>query len=115
MITYESCIQAMTNRPDLFEGVDEGVMWRFHQWLPNNTHVISAFGRYARELKDHGNRTHYSAKAICERLRWDSMVKENGSDYKLSNDMTTPIARLLMAVDPKLEGMFRFKTRESLK
>ena len=96
-------------RPDLLAGLLPKVQEDFMAWLPANTHVVSAFLRYARELKRTGKRDYYSAYAIRERLRWDSMVSEVGTEFKISNNMTPALARLVMAIDPSLDGMFKLK------
>jgi len=47
-------------------------------------------------------------------LRWQSMIETNdpnprGDEYKLCNDYTAHYARLMMAREPDLEGVFRLR------
>ena len=72
-------------------------------------HVIRGMWKYAVQLRTTGTRTHYSIYAIRERLRWDSMLREEGTEYKISNNITPHVARLLMVSDKRLAGMFKVK------
>ena len=74
-------------------------------------HVIEAFERYAIELKRNGNREYYSIKAILERLRWDSMLEDSALDYKLNNNHAACISRILMRLNPELDGMFQLRSQ----
>ena len=109
-LTIERLRTVVMDNPKLFVGLNPNHREAFFRWIPKNVHVVSEFGKYARYLKDNGNRTYYSAYAIRERLRWDSMVSEVGTEYKISNNITPFVARLIMAIDPKLEGMFVTKS-----
>ena len=110
MLTIEQLRTAVKDNPELFTGLNPTHLQAFYRWIPKNIHVISAFGKYARYLKDNGNRSYYSAYAIRERLRWDSMVSEVGTDYKISNNITPFVARMIMQIDPTLKGMFKTKS-----
>ena len=83
----------------------------FIAWFPLNMHVIEAFERYAIELKRNGNREYYSIKAILERLRWDSMLEDSALDYKLNNNHAACISRILMRLNPELDGMFQLRSQ----
>jgi len=102
----------IANNPDLFKGLMKCHLDKFLEWLPNNIHVVEAFGKYAVQLKDSGRREYYSVYAIRERLRWDSMISEVGTEYKLSNNMTPFLSRLIMKMDNRLAGMFRTQDKE---
>ena len=97
------------SNPDIFEGLNNTHREAFMRWLPDNIHVVNAFGKYALELKETGNREYYSAYAIRERLRWDSMIRENGTQYKISNNITPFVARLIMKMNSRLHGIFKVK------
>jgi len=96
--------------PDIFDGLHDQHRISFMVWLEHNTHVIRAFGKYAVELREGKHREYYSAYTIRERLRWDTMVSETGTIYKISNNITPFVARLLMKMDKRLFGMFRTKS-----
>ena len=106
---YESIDRLIYNNPLLFEGLKDDARVKFLEWLPDNTHIVKSFGKYALQLKENGHREYYSAYAIRERLRWDSMLSETGTEYKISNNMTPFIARLIMKMDHRLDGMFKTK------
>ena len=99
----------INNNPDLFKGLMDKHLQKFLEWLPDNIHVLNAFGKYAIQLKESKRRDYYSAYAIRERLRWDSMISEIGTEYKLSNNMTPFLSRLIMKMDNRLNGMFKIK------
>lgn len=106
---YHRILQLMADNPDMFEGCMEIHRDKFLEWLPDNIHVVSAFGKWGVFLKEKGNREYYSAYCIRERLRWDSLLEEVGTEFKLSNNITPYVARLIMKMDHRLEGMFRTK------
>jgi len=83
---------------------------KFYDWLPDNVHVVRAFYEAAHMLHSTGKREYYSLYCIREKLRWDSMVSEVGTKFKLSNNVTPHLARLVMALDPHLNGMFKLKS-----
>lgn len=92
--------------PDIFEGLLEEHCEKFWAWLEGNGHVIRAFGKYAMELRTKGNRKTYSCYTIRERLRWDTLVQEVGTEFKISNNITPHMSRLLMKMNSRLDGMF---------
>lgn len=100
---------AIGQNPDMFDDLLPSGRKAFRKWLVDNTHVVEAFIKYARQLKHQGNREYYSAYCIRERIRWDSMITQIGGDYKISNNITPFVARLVMKLDPSLKGMFRTK------
>lgn len=100
--------RVMDSDPFLFRGLTEERETRFKRWLPSNTHVYEAFVEYARELKYANRRNYYSARAIWERLRWDTMVHDKfGGDTKLSDVNMPFVSWLSMAAEPDLRGMFK--------
>ena len=79
----------------------------FIQWLKKNMHIYNEFERYAEALHKNGKRKRYSSKAIVERMRWDTLfMEEQPSDFKISNNCTSYLSRLVMIKNPYLEGMF---------
>lgn len=97
-------------KPGVFDDLLQETTDEFYKWVPDNCHVVRAFYERACELVEKGNRKYYSAYCIREKLRWDSLVGEVGTDYKISNNVTPHLARLVMVLDPKLAGMFKLKT-----
>ena len=111
MITYQQVAHLITFEPEILDEVKYRYRKDFIAWFPLNMHVIEAFERYAIELKRHGNREYYSIKAILERLRWDSMLEDSALDYKLNNNHAACISRILMRLNPELDGMFQLRSQ----
>ena len=111
MITYQQVAQLITFEPEILDEVKYRYRKDFIAWFPLNMHVIEAFERYAIELKRNGNREYYSIKAILERLRWDSMLEDSALDYKLNNNHAACISRILMRLNPELDGMFQTRSQ----
>ena len=111
MITYQQVAHLITFEPEILDEVKYRYRKDFIEWFPLNMHVIEAFERYAIELKRNGNREYYSIKAILERLRWDSMLEDSALDYKLNNTHAACISRILMRLNPELDGMFQLRSQ----
>jgi hypothetical protein len=111
MITYQQVAHLITFEPEILDEVKYRYRKQFIEWFPLNMHVIEAFERYAIELKRNGNREYYSIKAILERLRWDSMLEDSALDYKLNNNHAACISRILMRLNPELDGMFQLRSQ----
>jgi len=111
MITYQQVAHLITFEPEILDEVKYRYRKDFIAWFPLNMHVIEAFERYAIELKRNGNREYYSIKAILERLRWDSMLEDSALDYKLNNNHAACISRILMRLNPELDGMFQLRSQ----
>ena len=82
---------------------------RFAEWARENPHIIEMYLKYSREVSNSGRRR-YGIKAITERVRWHVNVQTNGDEFKINNNHSAPMARLLVKLDPSLEGLF--ETRE---
>lgn len=106
--TYLEAIKLIEDNPRTFEGL-ENLQW-FKNWLAkNNFHLLLAFQGYAFKLRIEGNREYYSARAIWQRMRWDTFFADTGSQYKLSDHATPYLARLIMLGDPALKKLFNIK------
>ena len=76
-------------------------------WLKRNQHIYRKFTQMAFDQKRLG-RKHYSARAIVQRMRWDTNIRQAGDQtYKIDNVMTPGLARLAMRDEPELKGFFR--------
>lgn len=111
MITYQQVAHLIMFESEILDEVKYRYRKQFIEWFPLNMHVIEAFERYAIELKRNGNREYYSIKAILERLRWDSMLEDSALDYKLNNNHAACISRILMRLNPELDGMFQLRSQ----
>lgn len=88
---------------------------KFEEWRKQNGEAIALYLRFARQMKASG-RKHYGMKAIAERVRWEMTVgRTDGEAFKVNNNYTAYIARLLVELDPSLSGLFEFRTRKQKK
>ena len=81
----------------------------FWTWLDENEHIYQAFQKIAHKERFENGRLNFSARAIIDKLRWDTPIKEINSQFKLSNEMGTGLSRLCMAEYPELKGFFRIR------
>ena len=105
-------IEAMLRRcPDILHGVQPHVQHDFLAWYPQNMNVVNRFEAAAIELKQSARRSHYGMSAIMEQLRWHSDVGSPHEPFKLNNNYRSVLARLIMAINPDLSGMFSIRER----
>lgn len=79
----------------------------FVAWLEYNPRMYAAFRHFAMEaLNKH--RTRFSCYMIRERVRWYTNI-EYGGEFKISNNVTPYMARLLAKDIPQLASIFSFK------
>ncbi len=77
---------------------------KFQAYHESNPQVFEAFVRYTSQLVMAG-RTRAGAKAIMERIRWDSII--GGDDeFKVNNNYTARFVRLLIKQRPHLAYLF---------
>lgn len=106
MDQYAYLKKLIRNNPDVFSMLRKKV-W-FLRWLKKNLHIYNEFERQSIYLRTRGKRKNYSARAIAHKLRWDShFTEDSSSDFKISNDCTSWLARLVMLANPTLNGLFR--------
>lgn len=83
---------------------------RFRVFHAANPHVYVQLRSLALAARRRGVRR-IGIGQLFEVLRWNTMLRTRGNEFKLNNDFRAPYARLLMASDPFLAGMF--ETRRS--
>lgn len=82
----------------------------FHKAHP---FVWTLFDRFTRNRISLGFEN-YSAKAVFERIRWETDQAETGeSEFKLNNNFPAFYARRWMKMNPKHKGFFRTRTQTS--
>jgi hypothetical protein len=82
----------------------------FNKFHKENPHVYKKIVQMTRDLKAQGHKK-IGMQMIFEVLRWRSMMRTTGIDYKLSNSHVAYYSRLIMAQEPDLEDIYT--TRES--
>lgn len=90
------------------DGVDADTIEKFLEWFNQNQKAWTTFKRYASQALL--NKRKVGAKAVAERVRWDSEVESLGRwDFKVNNNYVAYLARLYNA-NVKQEY---FETRET--
>lgn len=87
----------------------------FLAFLPDNTHVYTAFEREAKRVVARGF-AHYSARTIVEVLRHHTALQEVDQTPRKLNDHNTPyLARLFSLMNPANAGLFEFRVAKAVK
>lgn len=83
--------------------------WVFHKANPR---VYDLFKRFTFQVIRAGHQ-HYSADAVCHRIRWHTSVETQGDDFKINNNYAAYYARLFMVEHPQHDGFFRTRVTKS--
>lgn len=70
-----------------------------------NPGIYKAFRDFSLEAARKG-RTRLSARLVLERIRWETMLYENGHEFKINNNVAPGLARKFME-DYQMVGFFR--------
>ena len=84
---------------------------RFREYHKQNPHVYGAFCRAALSLIAAG-RDHYGAKAIFEKIRFDSIISGN-DEFKINNNYVSRYSRMFERQHPEHAGFFRKRELKS--
>jgi hypothetical protein len=82
---------------------------KFHKANPQ---VWLLFRKFTLQLIE-GGRTHYSADAIIQRVRWDIDNATSDEPFKINDHATCFFARLFQVKYPEHRGFFRTRHRPS--
>ena len=78
-------------------------------WHLENPHVYNLFKRFTFEALAKQRHKNLGAWLVVNRIRWETSVETDGSDFKISNNFIAYYARLFMAQYPEHKGLFRTK------
>lgn len=81
---------------------------RFNEFHASNPHVYRALCMLARGAIAQGKRK-IGIGALWERARWDLWLESTEEAPRLNNDYRSRYARLLMANEPDLAGVFEVR------
>jgi len=84
---------------------------RFEAFHAANPRVYATLVRLAREARAVGHQR-VGIAMLFEVARWQLSIQTTGDDFKLNNSYRSRFARLIMAQEPDLAGVF--ETRELL-
>lgn len=82
----------------------------FEKHHAENPHVYELFCRFAKEAAH--RRKYYSAKIIFHRIRWETEITEQNSDFKISDGWISHYARKFMRDFPQHKGFFKTTHRQ---
>ena len=82
---------------------------KFREFHEANPHVYAKIKLYVSQAMRAGY-THYSIKAIFERIRWHEEIETKGDEFKLNNAFHAYYARLFHKDHPEHDGFFRTAT-----
>ncbi len=88
---------------------------RFEKWINANPDVYRLFKLFANEARNAGRR-HYSADAICHRIRWHvniEMRATDGAEFKINDHYSSRLARKLIAEHPEFTSFFELRELKS--
>lgn len=101
----------MNTDPFVLSDVSPRIVERFVDYHRENPAVYDQFKRFAFQLKEAG-RDHFGAKAIAERIRFETAVRGN-DDFKLNNNFVSCMVRILCWEHPEFCGFFETRTRRA--
>ena len=84
------------------------IMEKFVAFHEANLHVFGQFVRFTFDLIRVG-REHYGAKAVIERIRWETAIRTRGEPVKINNNFFPYYARLFALRYPDHAGFFLIK------
>jgi len=90
-------------------GLAPSIIDKFSHWYPANMHIVNAFVECADMLRVEGRREYYSARAIFEHLRWNTLFEDTNTQFKLTDNICAPLVRMVMYLRPRFQGMFRLR------
>lgn len=90
----------------------ETITARFEKFHNKNPHIYKHLLDMTNQLKEKGH-DRIGISMLYEVLRWKSMIRTTGEDYKLSNDFRAHYARKIMNEHPELDGIFQLREQTS--
>lgn len=91
---------------------DSALQRAFDEFHAANPHVYEMLVRFARVALAAG-RKRIGIGALYERMRWETWVTTTGPEFKLNDHHRSRYARLMMAQEPDLAGVFETRALRS--
>jgi len=86
---------------------------KFDLFHADNPRVYEVLVRLAREWVSRTGRHKLGIKTLYERARWEIALSTTDADFKLNNNFTAFYARLIMAQERDLAGLFDLRASEA--
>jgi len=112
-MTICDSLDHMRAHHSVLQEIDDVTWAGFKKYFVKNTDIWRLFVKFAIYAKGKG-KTKYSAKAIIERARWECELEGGSGDYKINNNWTSCMARLLVAKSPDFKDFFEFRELEGV-
>lgn len=74
-----------------------------------NPAIYELFVKFALEVAK--RRSYYSAKNIFHRMRWETMIEEKESEFKIDDGWISHYARKFVTEHPQYSELFEFRER----
>lgn len=84
----------------------------FQAFHAANPHVYDKLVKMTRQAQARGHRQ-IGISMLFEVLRWESLITTTDTDYKLNNNYRSRYARLIMKLNPDLDGIFELREIKS--
>lgn len=81
---------------------------KFLEFHNTNPHVYEKLVGLARQAKSKGH-NRIGIRMLWEVLRWDTMINTKSTDFKLNDHFHSYYARMIMATNPDLVGIFEVR------
>jgi len=72
-----------------------------------NPKIYGLFVKFALQVAS--RRSYYSAKNIFHRIRWETMIEENGDQFKVDDGWISHYARKFVGEYPEHNALFKFR------
>ena len=86
---------------------------KFDAFHAANPHVYTTLVRLAREWVGRTGRHKLGIATLYERARWEIALNTSDADFRLNNDYRAYYARLIMAQERDLAGLFDLRTSKA--
>jgi hypothetical protein len=83
----------------------------FQKHLDENPQMYKMFERFALEAARY--RPRFSARAIFERMRWETLVTEKSASFKINNNWVPNYALKFMQDNPEYNGFFEMRQKRT--
>jgi len=89
----------------LFEGIKD--LSKYEEYDRKNPQIYEMFRRFTLEAVRLG-RKRFSAEAVINRIRWETMVRGD-DEFKINNNIKPYYSRKFMNEFPECEGFFQLR------
>lgn len=91
----------------LFNDLAPHIVDSFFSYHTENPQIFELFKHFAKEARQRW--AHFGAKAIIERMRWETNLNTHDGQFKLNNNFPACYARLLISEDPSFKDFFEIR------